>query len=231
VDELRFSKLYAPTIKEVPSEADLKSYELLVRGGFIRKVAAGFYNYLPLGMRVLQKITDIVKEEMDLAGCQEMLMPIMQPAELWKKTGRWDDYGPEMMKVNDRHQREFTLGPTHEEMITSAVKNELVSYKALPITLYQINTKFRDDSRPRFGLLRGREFIMKDAYSFHSDEKSLDETYKAMYHAYEKILERMGLKYMVVEADTGAIGGSDSHEFNILAENGEAGLRYCEKSG
>lgn len=224
---MRFSKLYAPTIKEVPSDSDLISYELLVRGGFIRKVAAGVYTYLPLGMRVLSKITSIVREEMENAGCLELLMPIMQPSDIWKDSGRWDDYGPEMMKIIDRHKREFTLGPTHEEMITVTVKNELVSYKDLPINLYQINTKYRDEIRPRFGLLRGREFIMKDAYSFHTDESSLDDTYKIMYGAYEKILERMRLEYMAVEADTGAIGGSNSHEFVVLADNGESDLRYC----
>jgi len=224
---LRFSKLYAPTIKESPSDSDLISYELLVRGGFIRKVAAGIYTYLPLGMRVLSKITSIVRDEMEKAGCQELLMPIMQPSVIWKESGRWEDYGPEMMKLLDRHDREFTLGPTHEEMITETVKNELVSYKDLPVNLFQINTKYRDEIRPRFGLLRGREFIMKDSYSFHTDEESLDDTYKVMYKSYENILDRMGLEYMAVEADTGAIGGSNSHEFVVLADNGESDLRFC----
>jgi prolyl-tRNA synthetase len=228
---MRFTKLYAPTIKEAPADSDLISYEYLVRGGFIRKVAAGIFTYLPLGNRVLQKITQIVREEMDNAGCQELLMPIAQPANIWKESGRWDDYGPEMMKLQDRHNRAFTLGPTHEEMITVTVKNELVSYKELPKNLYQINTKYRDEIRPRFGLLRAREFIMKDAYSFHTDEASLDETYNQMYKAYEKILERMGLDYMAVEADSGAIGGSDTHEFVILAENGESSLLTCKTCG
>ena len=228
---MRFSELYAPTKKEAPADSDLVSYEYLVRGGFIRKVAAGIFTYLPLGNLVLQKITKIVREEMNNAGCQELLMPIAQPANIWKESGRWDDYGPEMMKLQDRHNRSFTLGPTHEEMITVTVKNELVSYKELPKNLYQINTKYRDEIRPRFGLLRAREFIMKDAYSFHPDEASLDETYNRMYRAYEKILDRMGLDYMAVEADSGAIGGSDTHEFVILAKNGESPLLTCGDCG
>jgi len=228
---MRFSELYAPTKKEAPADSDLISYEYLVRGGFIKKVAAGIFTYLPLGNTVLQKITRIVREEMNVAGCQELLMPIAQPANIWKESGRWEDYGPEMMKLQDRHKRAFTLGPTHEEMITITIKNELVSYKELPKNLYQINTKYRDEIRPRFGLLRAREFVMKDAYSFHPNEASLDETYNRMYQAYEKILKRMGLDYMAVEADSGAIGGSDSHEFVILAENGESALLTCRECG
>src|SRR6056297_1540734 len=228
---MRFSELYAPTKKEAPADSDLISYEYLVRGGFIKKVAAGIFTYLPLGNTVLQKIQKIVREEMNEAGCQELLMPIAQPANIWKESGRWDDYGPEMMKLQDRHNRSFTLGPTNEEMITITIKNELVSYKELPKNLYQINTKYRDEIRPRFGLLRAREFVMKDAYSFHPDESSLDETYKRMYQAYEKILERMGLDYMAVEADSGAIGGSNTHEFVILAENGESPLLTCKTCG
>ncbi len=228
---MKWSNLYAPTLKEVPSDADIKSQELLVRAGFIRKAVAGVYSYLPLGLRVLQKITQIVREEMNNIGAQELLMPIMQPAEIWKTTGRWEDYGPEMVKFKDRNKREFTLGPTHEEMITTLVKGELKSYKQLPVTLYQINTKYRDEIRPRFGLLRGREFIMKDAYSFHTDEKSLDETYQDMYKAYSKICKRMDLEYFAVEADTGAIGGNNSHEFTILAKNGESNILYCDECG
>ncbi|WP_036223815.1 proline--tRNA ligase [Mesoaciditoga lauensis] len=228
---MKWSNLYAPTLKEVPSDADIKSQELLVRAGFIRKAVAGVYSYLPLGLRVLQKITQIVREEMNNIGAQELLMPIMQPAEIWKTTGRWEDYGPEMVKFKDRNKREFTLGPTHEEMITTLVKGELKSYKQLPVTLYQINTKYRDEIRPRFGLLRGREFIMKDAYSFHTDEKSLDETYQNMYKAYSKICKRMDLEYFAVEADTGAIGGNNSHEFTILAKNGESNILYCDECG
>ncbi len=228
---MRWSQLYAPTLKEVPSDADVKSQELLIRAGFIRKTVAGVYTYLPLGLRVLQKITQIVREEMNAIGAQELLMPIMQPAEIWKTTGRWEDYGPEMIKFLDRNKREFTLGPTHEEMITTLVKGELKSYRQLPVTLYQINTKYRDEIRPRFGLLRGREFIMKDAYSFHSDDKSLDLTYRDMYKAYSRICERMDLEYFAVEADTGAIGGNNSHEFTVLARNGESNILYCEKCG
>jgi len=228
---LHWSKLYSPTLKEPPSDADIKSQELLIRGGFIRKAAAGIYSYLPLGFRVLEKITKIVREEMNAIDSMELLMPIMQPAEIWKITGRWEDYGPEMVKFKDRNKREFTLGPTHEEMITTLIKDGLKSYKQLPVTLYQINTKYRDEIRPRFGLLRGREFIMKDAYSFHTSYESLDQTYKKMYNAYSKICERMDLKYFAVEADTGAIGGSNSHEFTILAENGESNVLFCEQCG
>ncbi|MDI3472082.1 MAG: prolyl-tRNA synthetase [Thermotogaceae bacterium] len=226
-----FSKLYAPTIKEKPADSETISYELLTRGGFIRKVAAGIYTYLPLGWRVIKKITKIVEEEMDKIGAQEFMMPIIQQAEIWKESGRWEDYGPEMMKLSDRHGREFTLGPTHEEMITFIVRNELRSYKQLPLILYQINQKYRDEIRPRFGLMRAREFIMKDAYSFHSDEKSLEETYQDFYRAYSKICERLELNYISVEADTGAIGGTDSHEFIILASTGESDIYVCDSCG
>lgn len=228
---MRFSKLYAPTLKEKPADAELVSQELLQRGGFVRKVAAGVYAYLPLGWRVIKKIEEIVREEMGAIGAQELLMPIIQPAEIWKITGRWDDYGPEMMKLQDRHERSFTLGPTHEEMITTIIQNELNSYKQLPVTLYQIANKYRDEIRPRFGILRAREFIMKDAYSFHRDWESLDATYRDFYRAYSKIIERIGLKYVVVEAATGAIGGSESHEFNVLASTGENTLLLCKKCG
>ncbi len=224
---MRFSHLYAPTIKETPSDADVVSYQYLIRGGFIRKVASGIYTYLPLGQRVLLKITQLVREEMNQSGAQELLLPIAQPAEIWKQSGRWEDYGPEMMKLIDRHKRSFTLGPTHEEIITVMVRNELTSYKDLPKNLYQINTKYRDEIRPRFGLLRAREFIMKDAYSFHSTWEDLDQTYQIMYNAYARILERMGLEYMPVEADSGAIGGDASHEFVLLTNNGESRLLHC----
>jgi prolyl-tRNA synthetase len=226
--KMRMSKYYAPTIKEVPNDAEIKSHELLIRGGFIRKTASGVYTYLPLGTKVLKKIENIVREEMENIGSQEILMPIIQPAEIWQESGRWDDYGPEMMKLKDRHNRDFTLGPTHEEMITTIVKNELRSYKQLPISLFQIANKYRDEIRPRFGVLRAREFIMKDAYSFHDSEESLDETYNDFYKAYEKILERLGVDYLVVEADTGAIGGSNSHEFQVKAEYGESTIYYCD---
>jgi len=228
---VRFSKLFAPTLKEAPSDAEIKSHEYLVRGAFIRKVTAGVFNYLPLGKRVLDKIWRIVKEEMDNIGAQEILMPIIQPAELWKMTGRWDDYGPTMMKLYDRHGREFTLGPTHEEVVTFLMKNELSSYKQLPVTVYQIANKYRDELRPRYGLLRGREFVMKDAYSFHSSWESLDEVYQDMRKAYKKIMERTSLRYLVIEAASGAIGGNQSHEFVSLAPIGESNVLYCEKCG
>jgi prolyl-tRNA synthetase len=226
---MRFSKLYAPTLKEVPSDSDIKSIELLTRGGFIRKAASGVYTYLPLGWKVIRKIEDIVRQEMERIESQEILMPIVQPAELWQQSGRWEDYGPEMMKLEDRHNRSFTLGPTHEEMITYLIKNELRSYKQLPLSLYQMNNKYRDEIRPRFGLIRSREFIMKDAYTFHDTEKSLDEAYDDFYKAYERILEKIGVKYVAVEADNGAIGGSDSHEFQMLADTGESSILFCDE--
>ncbi len=228
---MRFSELFAPTLREKPADAEIKSHEYLVRGAFIRKVTAGVFNYLPLGKRVLDKIWRIVKEEMDTIGAQEMLMPIIQPAELWKITGRWDDYGPTMMKFKDRHGRDFTLGPTHEEVVTFLMKNEINSYKQLPVTVYQIANKYRDELRPRFGLLRAREFVMKDAYSFHSNWESLDEVYQKMRKAYENIMKRIGLKYLVIEASSGAIGGNESHEFVSLAPIGESNVLYCEKCG
>lgn len=223
--------LYAPTLKETPSDVETVSHEYLLRGGFIRKTAAGIYTYLPLGRRVLLKIENIVREEMNRIGAQEILMPILQPAELWKQSGRWDDYGPEMMKLKDRHERDFTLGPTHEEIVTDLVKNELRSYKQLPLTLYQIANKYRDEIRPRFGLLRAREFIMKDAYSFHASWESLDETYEEFKKAYSRIMERLGVRYMIIEAETGAIGGNASHEFVVPAKIGETNVLFCEKCG
>jgi len=228
---LRMSQLYMPTLKEAPSDAEIVSQELLIRGGFVRKVASGIYTYLPLGKRVLSKIERIVREEMDAIGAQEILMPILQPAELWRITGRWDDYGPEMMKLKDRHEREFTLGPTHEEVITDLVKNEVRSYKQLPLILYQISVKYRDEIRPRFGVLRAREFIMKDAYSFHRDWDSLNEIYEDFRKAYSKISERLGLEYLVIEAESGAIGGSISHEFVIPAGVGETNVLICDECG
>ncbi|ABR29941.1 prolyl-tRNA synthetase [Thermosipho melanesiensis] len=225
---MRFSQLYAPTLRENPADAEIPSQALLQRAGFIRKIAAGVYTYLPLARRTLLKIENIVREEMDRIGAQEILMPIIQPAELWIKSGRWDDYGPEMMKLKDRHNRDFTLGPTHEELVTELVKNELNSYKQLPVTLYQIANKYRDEIRPRFGVLRAREFIMKDAYSFHDSWESLDEVYKKFKEAYSRILERIGLRYTVIEASSGAIGGKESHEFVAFAEYGESNILYCD---
>ncbi|MDK2886966.1 MAG: prolyl-tRNA synthetase [Thermosipho sp. (in: thermotogales)] len=225
---MRFSQLYAPTLRENPADAEIPSQALLQRAGFIRKIAAGIYTYLPLARRTLLKIENIVREEMNKIGAQEILMPIVQPAELWQKSGRWDDYGPEMMKLKDRHNRDFTLGPTHEELVTELVKNELTSYKQLPLSLYQIANKYRDEIRPRFGVLRAREFIMKDAYSFHDSWESLDETYLKFKEAYSKIMERVGLRYTIIEASSGAIGGSESHEFVAFANSGESNILYCD---
>ena len=225
---LRMSSLYAPTLKEDPAEAELASHRLLLRAGMIRKNAAGIYSFLPLGWRSLHKIEQIVREEMDAIGSQEMLMPAMQPAELWLESGRWDVYGPELVRLKDRHDRDFCLGPTHEELVTSLVRNEVRSYRELPLSLYQIQVKFRDEVRPRFGLLRGREFIMKDAYSFHASQASLQEHYEAMSRAYARICERCGLDYREVEADSGQIGGKVTKEFMAIAENGEAELVYCD---
>ena len=224
---LRMSNLYAPTLKEDPSDADIASARLLLRAGMLRKTASGVYTFLPLGWRVLHKIEDIVREEMDAAGAQEILMPALQPAKLWHESGRWDDYGPELMRLTDRHDNEFCLGPTHEELIVDLVRNELRSYKELPVNLYQIQTKYRDEIRPRFGLLRSREFIMKDAYSFNATQESVQETYDAMGEAYKKICDRCGLEWREVEADGGQIGGSVTAEFMALAESGEAELVYC----
>ena len=225
---LRMSRLYVPTLKEDPSDADIASARLLLRAGFIRKEAAGLYTFLPLGNRVLAKIERIIREEMDSHGGQELLMPFVQSAELWKQSGRWGVYGDEMMRLKDRHGIEFCLGPTHEEVITDLIKNELRSYKDLPKNLYHIQLKFRDERRPRFGLLRSREFIMKDAYSFDADQAGLDESYLQMRDAYSRMCERMGFTYRIVQADSGEIGGSGSEEFMALAETGECELVYCD---
>jgi prolyl-tRNA synthetase len=224
---LRMSSLYAPTLKEEPTEAELASHRLLLRAGMMRKNAAGIYSFLPLGWRSLHKIEQIVREEMDAIGSQELLMPVVQPAELWYESGRWDVYGPELARFKDRHGRDFCLGPTHEEIVTSLVRADVRSYRELPLSLYQIQVKFRDEVRPRFGLMRGREFIMKDAYSFHATQESLVEHYDAMSRAYARICERCGLDYREVEADSGQIGGKVTKEFMALAENGEAELVYC----
>jgi prolyl-tRNA synthetase len=221
------SKLFAPTLREVPAEAEIPSHQLMLRAGMIRKSAAGMYTYMPLALRVLQKISRIVREEMDREGGQELAMPIVQPAEIWRESGRWDVYGDEMFRLKDRHGREFCLGPTHEELITTVVKNEVRSYRDLPLRLYQIQNKYRDETRPRFGLMRGREFIMKDLYSFDTDEAALEESYQAMYRAYTRVFNRCGLKFRPVEADSGAIGGNASQEFMALAESGEALIFHC----
>jgi len=226
---MKVSQLYAPTLREVPAEAEIVSHQMLMRAGFIRKSAGGMYTYMPLAWRVMKKIENIIREEMDAKGAQEILMPITQPAELWQESGRWDAYGAEMWRIKDRHGREFCLGPTHEEMITALVRDEVRSYRQMPLMLYQIQNKYRDERRPRFGLIRSREFIMKDCYSFDVDEAGLDKSYNAMYDAYSRIFDRCGLNYRPVEADSGAIGGSGSHEFMALAETGEAELVYCTK--
>ncbi|WP_405082955.1 proline--tRNA ligase [Paenibacillus chitinolyticus] len=225
---MRQSRLLLTTLRESPADAEVISHRLMLRAGFIRQLAAGIYTYLPLGRRVLRKAEQIVREEMDRAGAQEMLMPVMQPAELWKESGRYSVYGPELMRLNDRHDREFTLGPTHEEVITSIVRGEINSYRKLPVTLYQIQTKFRDERRPRFGLLRGREFLMKDAYSFDANWEGLDESYRQMFQAYNRILTRCEVNFRAVEADAGAIGGEGgTHEFMALADVGEDTIAAC----
>ncbi|MDF2566494.1 MAG: Prolyl-tRNA synthetase, partial [Massilibacillus sp.] len=225
---MRTTQLYAPTLRETPADAEVVSHQLMLRAGLIRKAAGGVYTYLPLAWRVLKKIEAIVRDEMDAAGGQELAMPIIQPAELWHETGRWDVYGDEMFRLKDRHDRSFCLGPTHEEMITSLVRSDVRSYRQLPIMLYQIQNKYRDEIRPRFGLMRGREFIMKDLYSFDKDEAGLDVSYQKMYDAYTNIFSRCGLKFRAVEADGGAIGGSNTHEFMVIAESGEAAIVYCD---
>ena len=225
---LRASQLYAPTLREVPAEAELVSHKLMLRAGLVRKVAGGIYTYLPLAWRTIKKLEQIIREEMDAKGGQEIMMPIMQPAELWLESGRWNVYGAELMRLKDRHDRSFALGPTHEEIITSLVRDEVKSYKQLPLMLYQIQNKYRDEIRPRFGLMRSREFIMKDLYSFDKDIDGMNVSYEKMYDAYTRIFNRCGLKFRPVEADNGAIGGGHSHEFTVLAPSGESSIAYCE---
>ncbi len=218
---MRISKLLLPTLRESPADAEVISHQLMLRAGMVRQLASGVYTWLPLGLRVLRKVEGIVREEMDRAGAQEMLMPGVLPAELWQESGRWDKYGPELLRFTDRHDRPFCLGPTHEEVITDIARREIRSYKQLPVNLYQIQHKFRDEIRPRFGIMRAREFLMKDAYSFHLDHASLEETYQQMYATYSRIFDRIGLAWRAVQADTGNIGGSKSHEFHVLADSGE----------
>lgn len=227
---MKQSKIFIPTLREVPAEAESASHRLLIKSGMIKQNASGIYSYLPTAKRALNKIEKIIREEMENIDGVEVLMPVLQHAELWKESGRWDAYGPELMRLKDRHQREFSLGPTHEEVVTSLVRDELKSYKRLPITLFQIQTKFRDEKRPRFGLLRGREFLMKDAYSFHASEDSLDETYQDMFQAYHNVFTRVGLNFRPVLADSGAIGGDHTHEFMALAEIGEDTIVYSDTS-
>ncbi len=225
---MRYSQMLLPTTKETPSEADVISHQLLVRGGFIRKLTSGMYTFLPLGFLVLKKVTEIVRQEMNRAGAQEILMPMVQPGDLWEESGRWKKYGPELLRFKDRHDRDYCLGPTHEEVVTDIARHELQSYRQLPVNLFQIQTKFRDEIRPRFGLMRGREFVMKDAYSFDVDDAGAGRSYEIMRDAYYRIFERCGLDFRAVEADSGAIGGSFSHEFMVLAETGEDTLVICE---
>ena len=226
---MRASRYLIATLKETPADAEVISHQLMLRAGLIRKLASGMYTWLPLGLRVLQKVSNIVREEMNKANGLEVSMPVVQHAELWHESGRWDAMGPELLRFTDRHQRDFCLGPTHEEVITSLMSNEIRSYKQLPANFYQIQTKFRDERRPRFGVMRAREFIMKDAYSFHLDQASLQETYDVMHDAYSKIFTRLGLGFRAVEADTGSIGGNASHEFHVLADSGEDAIAVCDK--
>jgi prolyl-tRNA synthetase len=226
---MKATQLLAPTLRETPAEAEIISHKLLLRAGMIRKAASGVYTYLPLAQRVLRKISEIVRQEMDVEGGQEVMLPIIQPAELWLETGRWNVYGDELFRLKDRHGRDFALGPTHEEIITDLVRGEVHSYKQLPLLLYQIQNKYRDERRPRFGLMRSREFIMKDLYSFDKDEAGLDVSYHKMFDAYTRIFTRCGLNFRPVEADSGAIGGSNTHEFLVIAESGEAAMVYCDE--
>src|SRR5690554_6327823 len=227
---MKQSLYFIPTLKETPKEAEIKSHSYMLRAGYIKQIAAGIYTYLPLALRSLKKIEKIIREEMDKTGAIELLMPSLQPSELWIESGRWNEYGDTLMRMQDRHKRDFALGPTHEEVITYIVRDVFNSYKKLPLTLYQIQTKYRDELRPRFGLMRGREFIMKDAYSFHADEKTLDETYKNIYQAYKNIFTRCGLSFRTVRADSGNIGGSESCEFMALTDIGEDTIVYSDKS-
>ena len=227
---MRTSQILVATLRETPADAEVISHQLMLRAGMIRKLAAGLYTWLPMGLRVLRKVEAVVREEMNRAGAQEVLMPAVQPAELWEESGRWDQFGPELLRMNDRHERPFCFGPTHEEVITDLMRNEIRSYKQLPANFYQIQSKFRDEVRPRFGIMRAREFLMKDAYSFHVDEASLQATYEAMHQAYTRIFTRLGLDFRPVQADTGSIGGQASHEFHVLAQSGEDAIAFSDSS-
>ena len=227
---MRASQFFIATQKEAPQEAELASHRLMLRAGFIKRLGSGLYTWMPLGLRVLRKVEAVVRDEMNKAGALELLMPAIQPKELWEETGRWAVFGPQMLKIQDRHEREFCFGPTHEEVITDIARREIRSYKQLPLNFYQVQTKFRDEIRPRFGVMRAREFMMKDAYSFHANLASLEQTYERMYQAYSNVFTRLGLEFRAVRADTGAIGGDGSHEFHVLADSGEDGLAYCPNS-
>ena len=225
-----WSKVFLPTLKDTPQDAEVISHQLMLRSGMIRRVTSGIYTWLPIGLRVLRKVENIVREEMNASGAQEVLMPMVQPKELWEETQRWEKMGPELLRIQDRHERDFCLGPTHEEVITDLIRNNVKSYKELPLNLYQIQTKFRDEVRPRYGVMRGREFLMKDSYSFNLDEDSLNESYVLMKETYKKILGRLGLQFKIVKADSGAIGGDTSEEFHVLAENGEDTIAISDSS-
>ena len=227
---MRASQFVIATLKEDPAEAEVVSHRLMLRAGLVRQLARGIYTWMPLGLRVLRKIESIVREEMNASGAIELLMPAVQPAELWQESGRWEQYGPELLRIKDRHQRDFCFGPTHEEVVSDLVRREIKSYRQLPLNLYQIQTKFRDEIRPRFGVMRAREFMMKDAYSFHADEASLQRTYREMHACYTRIFTRLGLRFRAVAADTGAIGGTGSHEFHVLADSGEDAIAFCPDS-
>ncbi len=227
---MRVTQFFLSTLKEAPSEAELISHKLMLRAGLIKRLGSGLYTWMPLGLRVLRKVEAVVREEMNRAGAVELLMPAVIPAELWQETGRWDVFGPQMLKIKDRHARDFLFGPTHEEVITDVARKEIRSYRQLPINFYQIQTKFRDEIRPRFGVMRAREFVMKDAYSFHASRESLEQTYAVMHDTYSRIFTRLGLKFRAVAADTGAIGGTGSHEFHVLADSGEDALAFCPAS-
>lgn len=227
---MKASQTFLATLKEAPADAEVVSHQLMVRAGLIRKLSAGIYNYLPLGLKVIRKVENIIREEMNRAGAIELLMPIVQPAELWQETGRWEKMGPELLRIKDRHERDFLIQPTSEEVITDLARTEIKSYKQLPINFYQIQTKFRDERRPRFGIMRGREFSMKDAYSFDRDHDGLKRSYALMFDAYVRIFKRMGLTFRAVTADNGAIGGSGSQEFHVIADTGEDAIVYCPNS-
>src|ERR1700692_4474830 len=225
---MKASRFFIGTLKEAPADAEIVSHKLMVRAGMIRRIAGGIYNYLPIGLRSVRKVEAIVREEMNRAGAIELLMPSVQPAELWEESGRWAKYGPELLRLKDRHERDFVIGPTHEEVITDIARKEIRSYRQLPVNFYQIQLKFRDEVRPRFGVMRAREFIMKDAYSFHTDEASLAQGYRTMFDAYTRIFTRMGLKFRAVQADGGSIGGDTSQEFHVLAESGEDAIAFSD---
>jgi len=227
---MRVSQYFLSTSKEIPSDAEIISHQLMLRAGLIRKLASGLYTWMPLGLKILQKVQTVIRDEMNKAGALELLMPAIQPAELWEESKRWQKYGPELLRIKDRHERDFCFGPTHEEVITDIARRELQSYKQLPVCFYQIQSKFRDEIRPRFGVMRAREFLMKDAYSFHLDKKSMEETYNIMFTAYQNIFKRLGLDFRAVKADTGNIGGSNSHEFQVIAQSGEDILAFSDES-